>query len=76
MLQEKALQEVAEQLCHELVKMLPLLSSLAGPRSSKEQYWIQVFRFMDQVMPGDTADCSLDQLTEDASTVLTYIDQV
>ena len=31
---------------------------------------------MDQAMPADTADCSLEQLGEDAFTAMTHTDQV
>ncbi|KAA6424307.1 MAG: hypothetical protein FRX49_05519 [Trebouxia sp. A1-2] len=74
--EEKALQQVAYRNCQELGKMLPLVCCLAGPRASKEQYWIELFRFMDRAMPADTADCCLDQLTEDAFTALTYAEQI
>ncbi len=73
MLQDKALQQVAHRNCQELGKMLPLVLCLAGP---KEQYWIELFKFMDRAMPADTADCCLEQLTEDAFTALTYAEQV
>ncbi len=76
MLQDKALQQVAHRNCQELGKMLPLVCCLAGPKASKEQYWIELFRFADRAMPADTADCCLDQLTEDAFTALTYAEQV
>ena len=70
------MQRVAQQNFQDLEKMLPLVCCLAGPKSSKEQYWIEVFRFMDQAMPADTADCSLEQLGEDAFTAMTHTDQV
>ena len=76
MLQEKALQQVAHRNCQELGKMLPLVCCLAGPKASKEQYWVELFRFMDRAMPADTADCCLEQLTEDAFTALIYAEQV
>lgn len=76
MLQEKALQRVAHRNCQELGKMLSLVCCLAGSKASKEQYWIELFRFVDRAMPADTADCCLDQLTEDAFTALTYAEQV
>ncbi|KAL0028497.1 hypothetical protein WJX77_010302 [Trebouxia sp. C0004] len=72
----KALQQVAHRNCQELGKMLPLVCCLAGPKASKEQYWIELFKFMDRAMPADTADCCLDQLTEDAFTALTYAEQI
>lgn len=76
MLQDKALQQVAQRNSQELGKMLPMVCCLAGPKASKEQYWIELFKFMDRAMPADTADCCLEQLTEDAFTALTYVEQV
>ena len=76
MLQDKALQQVAHRNCQELEKMLPLVCCLAGPKASKEHYWVELFRCMDRPMPADTADCCLEQLTEDAFTALIYAEQV
>ena len=76
LLQMRSLQDVVEKNCQELKDLLPLVSSLAGSKKAKEQLWIEVFRFMDQVMPSDTADCSLYLLAEDAFNAITYADQV
>ena len=70
------MQEVAQQNRQELEKLLLLVCCLAGPKAIKEQYWIELFRFLDRAMPTDTADCSLEQLAEDAFTALTYTEQV
>ena len=70
------MQDVVQQNCQELEKLLPMLCCLAGPKATKEQYWIEVFRFMDRVMPTDTADCCLEQLAEDAFTARTYTEEV
>ena len=67
---------VAQQNLQQLQKMLPLVCCLAGPKASKEQYWTEVFRFLDQAMPAETGDCSLDRLTEDVYTAVTYSEQV
>ena len=74
--QEGALPGVAQQNLQQLDKMLPLICCLAGPKASKEQHWTEVFRFMDQTMPAETGDCSLDRLTEDVYTAVTYAGQV
>ena len=72
----KSLQDVVEKQCQELRDLLPVVTCLAGSKDDKEQVWIEVFRFMDQVMPADTADCSLYLLAEDAFNAITYADQV
>ena len=75
-MQDEELQQVAQQKCQELEALLPMLFCLAGLKATKEQYWIELFRFMDRVMPTDTADCCLEQLAEDAFTALTYTEEV
>lgn len=70
------MQRVAQQNLEELERMLPVVRSLAGAKASKEQYWVEVFKFLDQAMPADVADCSLDRLSEDLYTVMTHAEQV
>ena len=65
-----------EKNCQELQDLLPLVSCLAGLKDMKEQLWVEVFRFMDQVLPTDTADCSLELLAGDAFNAIAYADQV
>ena len=72
----RSLEDVMGKNCQELQNLLPLVTCLAGSKEAKEQLWIGVFRFMDQVMPADTADCSLSLLAEDAFNAIAYADQV
>lgn len=65
-----------EKNCQELQELLPLVSCLAGTKEAKEQLWIEVFKFMDQIMPPDIAECSLDLLAGDAFNAIAYADQV
>ena len=76
MLQMKSLENVIDKNWQELQDLLPLITCLSGTKADKEQSWAEVFRFMDQVMPTDTADCSLYLLAEDAFNAITYTDQV
>ena len=75
-LQMRSLEDVIEKNCQELQDLLPLVTCLAGSEEAKETLWAEVFRFMDQVMPADIADCSLYLLAEDAFTAIAYADQV
>lgn len=75
-LQMRSLQGVMEKNCQELQDLLPVVSCLAGSKEAKEQLWVEVFRFMDQIMPTDTADCSLESLAGDAFNAIAYADQV
>ena len=72
----KSLENVIDKNWQELQDLLPLITCLAGTKADKEQLWSECFRFMDQVMPTDTADCSLYLLAEDAFNAITYSDQV
>lgn len=72
----RSLQGIMEKNCQELQDLLPVVSCLAGSKEAKEQLWGEVFRFMDQVMPTDTADCSLELLAGDAFNTIAYADQV
>ena len=71
-----SLEDVMEKNCQELQNLLPLVTCLAGSKDSKEKLWIEVFRFMDQVMPANIANCSLYLLAEDAFNAIAYTDQV
>lgn len=75
-LQMRSLEDVMEKKCQELQNLLPLVACLAGSTEAKDKLWIEVFCFMDQVMPADIADCSLYLLAEDAFNAITYADQV
>lgn len=75
-LQMRSLQNAMEKNCQELQDLRPLMSCLTGSKEAKEKLWTEVFRFMDQVMPTDTADCSLYLLAGDAFNAITYADQV
>ena len=75
-LQMRSLEDVMEKTCQELQNLLPLVTCLAGSIEAKEKLWIEAFRFMDQVMPADIADCSLYLLAEDAFNAIAYADQV
>lgn len=72
----RSLEDIMEKNCQELHDLLPLVTCLAGSKEAKEKLWIDVFRFMDQVMPADTADCSLYLLAEDAFNAIAYAHQV